>query len=273
MADGTTNPATLTRRLICKLREDPTKFVYPLCEEFPPFRNVPIEDLLDCSDITNGNFQVSHKDDGMQCIHNIINPVPYHPYDTDVNLAELANLEYFQGVPNIVQPVGIVVFRNPYMTSRRDQPLVFHGILMHYYYGGPLKGILADDKVAEYDWVRWGSKLRMLRCACIQWMHTVEKTHLDIKLSNVVLDAEGNAVLIDISGIGDITYEWLAPELHDILQSPADVPFERRRWNDTRAFGNLLPGIAAHAGSSLYAETVKLIASWLLAEDTQTRMT
>lgn len=35
----------------------------------------------------------------------------------------------------------------------------------------------------------------------------------------------GNTVLIDISGIGGVMYEWLAPEMRDEI-SPFDLPFQ-----------------------------------------------
>ena len=55
---------------------------------------------------------------------------------------------------------------------------------------------------------------------------------MDIKPANVVLDADGNAVLIDISGIGGITHGWRAPEIRDKIL-PSELPYEVRRSNDT----------------------------------------
>ena len=95
---------------------------------------------------------------------------------------------------------------------------------------------------------------------------------MDIKPSNIVLDTEGNAILIDISGIGGVTLAWLAPEIRDEI-SPFDLPFEKRRRNDIWAYGKLLSEIAVHAGDNSYVGTLKSIAAKLMEEDTRIRMT
>jgi hypothetical protein len=268
-ANNVNSYATLARQLTCKIREDPSRVIYPLCDEFPSFRKVHMADLIDSEEITDGVFRVSHKRDGMHYIHKIVNRPLYHPRDTDVIRSELENLEYFQGVPNIVQQAGIVVSPNPYMTSGRcDQPSVVSGVLLKYYAGGSLQNILSKNQAAMYPWKRWGIQI----ATALSCFHTARRTHMDIKPSNVVLDAEGNAVLIDISGIGGMTYEWRAPEVRDEL-SPLELPFERRRWNDIWAYGKLLSEIAAHAKDCPYSETLRSIAAKLMEEDTQIRMT
>ena len=79
---------------------------------------------------------------------------------------------------------------------------------------------------------------------------------MDIKPSNIVLDAEGNAVLIDISGIGGVTHALRAPEIRDEL-SPIKLSFETRRWNDVWAYGKLLSEIVMHMEDSPYSGTLK----------------
>lgn len=71
-----------------------------------------------------------------------------------------------------------------------------------------------------------------------------KKPHMDLKLSNIVLDKDGIAVLNDISGVGGITHGWLAPEIRDEI-SPFDLPFQTRRPNDIWAYGKVLKEIAS----------------------------
>jgi hypothetical protein len=72
---------------------------------------------------------------------------------------------------------------------------------------------------------------------------------MDIKPSNVVLDADGNAVLINISGIGGITHGWRALETRDEI-SPFHLLFEVRLLNNIWAYKTLPSEIASHTGDS-----------------------
>lgn len=65
---------------------------------------------------------------------------------------------------------------------------------------------------------------------------------MDLKPSNVVINIGGNALLIDISGIRGVTYEWTAPELRD--KNNLNVPLEERIRNDIWAYGMLLSATA-----------------------------
>ncbi|RDH28170.1 protein kinase-like protein [Aspergillus welwitschiae] len=101
--------------------------------------------------------------------------------------------------------------------------------------------------------------------------HEAKKTHMNLNPSNIVLDADGNAVLIDISGIGGVTPEWCAPEvLGDIL--PRDFPFEQRQQNDVWAYGKLLSEIASQIRDDPYVETLRQVADGLMEGDHQKRM-
>jgi serine/threonine protein kinase len=44
-------------------------------------------------------------------------------------------------------------------------------------------------------------------------LHQKKITHMDLKPENIVMSRNWHAVLIDISGIGGVTVEWLLPEL------------------------------------------------------------
>lgn len=154
------------------------------------------------------------------------------------------------------------------MTSpNRDQPLIIRGILLQYYSGGSLKDILSKHQAAGRPWQRWDIQI----ATALNCLHAAGKTHMDIKPSNTVVDAGGNAVLIDLSGIG-VTYEWRAPETRDIL-SPEELPFEDRRLYDTWRYGKLLSQIVEQAVNCPHSEAVKLIAARLMEDDPPKRMT
>lgn len=95
---------------------------------------------------------------------------------------------------------------------------------------------------------------------------------MDIKPSNVVLDADANAVLIDISGVGGMTYEWRSPEARDETL-PNDLRNEVRWSNDTWAYGKLLLELVRHLQHSPGASMLKQIADCLVVEDVHGRMT
>lgn len=253
--------------LRCEFREDPLRIIFPLRDDFPSFRAVRLDDLMVGEEVANDVYRVFHKNDGMHYIFKALRYIFYHSIDTSVMQSELTNLGHFRGVPNIVQPAGIAVACNPYMTSpNRDQPLIIRGILLQYYSGGSLKDILSEHQATAHPWQRWGLQI----ATALDCLHAAGKTHMDIKPSNVVVDEDGNAVLIDLSGIG-VTYEWRSPETRDIL-SPEELPFENRRLHDTWGYGKLLSEIVKQAVDSPYSDAVKLIAARLMENDPHKRM-
>ncbi|KAG0156256.1 hypothetical protein PDIDSM_3433 [Penicillium digitatum] len=261
--------AKLTKNLRFHIREDPSRVVYPPCLQFPSFRAINVAELKEEDEITDGVFRVSHKRDRKSYILKVVNRPFYQPRDSDVIQKELENLEQFKGVAGIVQPVGIAVFANPYATSQNGvKQMVVSGILLEYYGGGSLQRVLNEKRVRNFDWGRWAVQIGN----ALAVFHHAKKTHMDIKPSNIVLDDDGNAVLIDISGIGGVTYEWRAPEIRDEI-SPFDLPFEERRLNDIWAYGKLLAEIASIARGSPFAGTLRLVADHLTEENVHHRWT
>ncbi|KAJ5256655.1 hypothetical protein N7478_012759 [Penicillium angulare] len=96
---------------------------------------------------------------------------------------------------------------------------------------------------------------------------------MDLKLPNIVLDKDGNAVIIDISGIGGITHGWQAPEIRYEI-SPFDLPFQTRRWNDTWAYGKVLKEITSNLKleDDDYLNALSMVADHL-TQDISTRWT
>jgi serine/threonine protein kinase len=63
---------------------------------------------------------------------------------------------------------------------------------------------------------------------------------MDLKPSNVVLSVEADAVLIDISGIGGVTGQWLSPEMLESKKNPLSWSIATQRQNDIWAIGQVL---------------------------------
>ncbi|KAJ5086979.1 hypothetical protein NUU61_008286 [Penicillium alfredii] len=261
--------AKLIPNLRFYIQEDPLRTVYPISLQFPSFRTIEVADLILENEITAGVFRVLHRDDNIRYILKVVNRPFYQPRDSEVIRQELQNLEHFKGVAGIVQPAGIAVFSNPYATfARGNQQMVINGILLDYYGGGSLQNVMDEQRVKEYNWERWAIQIGN----ALRTLHSAEKTHMDLKPSNVVLDNDGNTVLIDISGIGGVTHEWLAPEIRDEI-SPFDLPFQTRRMNDTWAYGKVLSEIASKVDdSNPFAETLMLVAD-RLTQNVHTRWT
>lgn len=221
---GTKEPtnriARMARKLRYQIREDPQRVVYLSCVEFPSLDRINVTELTDKAEITDGVFQVYRA--GIPYILKIINRPFYQPRDTDVMRNELENLERFRGVSNIVQVAGIAVDIDPYKSSPTGEQVVI-GTLLQFYSGGSLQRALDDGSISGYHWEKWALQIG----TALRLFHAAGRTHMDIKSSNIVLDGKGNAILIDISGIGGTTHEWRAPEIRDEI-SPLDLPFEVR---------------------------------------------
>ncbi|KAM5465083.1 hypothetical protein MauCBS54593_006718 [Microsporum audouinii] len=252
------------RKLGYQIREDPLRVIYLSCVDFPLLDRINVTELTDKVELTDGVFQVYRA--GIPYILKVINRPFYQPRDTDVMRSELENLECFQGISNIVQAAGIAVDINPYTTSTTGEQVVV-GALLQFYSGGSLRQVLDDGRISEHHWEQWALQIGTI----LRLFHAAGRTHMDIKCSNIMLDGGGDAVLIDISGIGGTTHEWCAPEIQDEI-SPFDLPFEVRRLNDIWAYGKLLSEIASHAGSSPHAIALKQVARCLMREDTTTRI-
>ncbi|OQD89732.1 hypothetical protein PENANT_c002G09091 [Penicillium antarcticum] len=244
--------ANIAKHLQFYVQEDPLRVDYPLRLEFPSFRAIDAAELREEHEINSRVFRIL-----------------YMPHDSEVIQAELENLERFNGVPGIVQSAGIAVISNPYATSQTNVlELVISGILFEYYSGGTLECVLNEQRVREHRWERWALQIG----TALRIIHNAKKFHMDIKPSNVVLDRDGNAILIDISGIGGQTYEWLAPEIL-AENGEFDHPFEDLESNDVWAYGKLLDVLASNAGDSPFTATLKFIAEHLTEEKVQRRWT
>lgn len=126
--------------------------------------------------------------------------------------------------------------------------------------GETLEQWLGQASITKVSWKWWPLQIGY----GLLYLHQKSITHMDLKPSNVVIDINDNALLIDISGIEDVTYEWTAPELRD--KDDLNVPLQERVLGDIWAYGMLLPAIARSVDGSedvyLLHEVVKDTTNW-----------
>ncbi|KAL2020269.1 hypothetical protein VTK56DRAFT_8593 [Thermocarpiscus australiensis] len=168
----------------------------------------------------------------------------YVPPDSEVLERELWNLELLRGnTVGIVQLIAAVVSNNPYQSSQfsnNSDSVVLRGILLEYHPNGTLGNALKSPK-PEMDgrWCRWALQIT----TAVAHLHQCGLTHMDLKPSNVVISADFDAVLIDVSGIGGVTRQWLSPEMLN-ENDPLSGSIEARKQNDIWALGKMLSAMA-----------------------------
>jgi hypothetical protein len=70
------------------------------------------------------------------------------------------------------------------------------------------------------------------------------RAYMDLKPSNVVLSSESDAVLIDISGIGGVTRQWLCPEMLESKKDTLSWSIAAQQQNDIWALGQIMLAMA-----------------------------
>ena len=65
---------------------------------------------------------------------------------------------------------------------------------------------------------------------------------MDLKPSNIVINIDGQALLIDISGVGGLTPEWTAPEVRD--KEFSNISQSERALSDIWAYGRIMFALA-----------------------------
>ncbi|KAJ5515037.1 kinase domain protein [Penicillium fimorum] len=120
-------------------------------------------------------------------------------------MKELEVLRQFQRYPGIVHLAGIVICTNPYKTDpARERPKVVSGFLLEFWDLGSLEQILESGHISKY--FNWRARMVQIGEALIH-MHESHWSHLDLKPSNIVMDSNGHAAIIDIGSSCGFTWE------------------------------------------------------------------
>jgi hypothetical protein len=234
--------AHIANSLVYTAREDPSKVRYPQISEEQSTSLVLLSIISKREKLASGVFLVDREHEGalkLFVFKGIERPF-YEPYDTAIIEQEIVHLKQLRGVSTIIQLVALVVSDSPYLTSAQSKSRkVLRGILLEYHSGGTLQDVI-DNGVFHPVWYKWPLQI----ANALRQLHSRLISHGDLKPSNVVFDADGNAVVIDISGIGGATYGWIAPEIIE-RDDRLSLSWETRAGNDIWAYGKMMSMIAA----------------------------
>ncbi|KAI0424966.1 kinase-like domain-containing protein [Xylaria sp. FL1042] len=235
--DADNGYATSANFLCASVQEDPLRVRFPL---YCPRSSAPAKELshvMKMQELEAGVYEARVDGDRALYIYKEIERPLYVPRDSEVLEQELRNLELLRGTEGIA-----------YTT-------VLRGILLEHYPNGTLKSALQWPKPQmDGRWLVWGLQIaEALAC-----LHKNGLAHMDLKPSNVVINAEWNAVVIDISGIGGVTSEWLSPNLRKEAD-PLSQSLEVRKQNDIWALGRILSAMA-EASTSVDKQLLESVA-------------
>ncbi|KAH8716781.1 kinase-like domain-containing protein, partial [Phaeosphaeriaceae sp. PMI808] len=244
------------------VREDPNRVHFPVFDCNSYTKTIEFSELTRIRKLSAGVYEVRVCEDDGRYVCKEVDNSNYLLKDSQVPNQELRNLKTFLGTEGIVQLVAAVISRNPYQTSSKAREAhdacdsdqsnqsketnqsyqntrtpVLRGILLEYYPTGTLADALQSTQETPQlagTWRRWALQM----AEALARVHEKKVTHMDLKPSNVLISAEINAVLSDVSGIGGVTRDYLAPEMLDI-QDPLAETLQSRVYNDIWALGKM----------------------------------
>ncbi|KAJ5106867.1 hypothetical protein N7456_003542 [Penicillium angulare] len=183
----------VSHRMLYKIEEDPKRVIYPSFGQIQCCLRT-----FDASCLQSGDFIAPAVSavivEGKKYAFKTIDRPLYEPRDTQDILDEIHALAQFHGQPHIAQIVGLVVSGNPYQTNpSENMPQVIKGFLLEFYPGGSLEQVICGGTgTNDLSPLRWAIQVgRALR-----QLHEKKRSHLDVKLSNVVDDNNNNAYAI-----------------------------------------------------------------------------
>ncbi|KAI1358876.1 kinase-like domain-containing protein [Xylaria arbuscula] len=237
--------ARVALQLYTILREDPARVRFPLYNHDSriPTRDVAV--VRKKMGLAAG-VSLAHLDGHDRLyVYKEIDKPHYLSGDTEALIQEFQNLKTLREVEGIVRLMAVVTSANPYQSTEASQGenTVARGILLEYHSNGTLQDALKTPGTS-YPWKRWALQV----ASSLHKMHQYGITHMDIKPSNIVISANLEAILIDVSGRA-YSREWLSPEMR-YLEDPLVQDFTSLVLNDIWAFGNLASQMASASSSN-----------------------
>ncbi|RDL37627.1 Uncharacterized protein BP5553_05060 [Venustampulla echinocandica] len=257
--------APIVDHLWFHIREDPFRVRFPFYDRCGS--STPTKDLSEIrkkQQLSAGVYQVSVDYDETLYVYKEVDRPFYEPRDSEALEQELRNLELLRGTKGVVRLVAAVVSKNPYQTAETvgNTPTVLRGILLEYYPNGTLLDALqASKSKMDWPWQRFAVQI----ASTLAYIHKAGITHMDLKPQNIVISVDFNAILIDISGIGGVTHEWLSPEMRD-LPDPLSQNIESRIQNDIWALGTMLSAMASASSNELEKQLLRSVAQGATAD-------
>ncbi|ORX95372.1 kinase-like domain-containing protein [Clohesyomyces aquaticus] len=263
------------------LREDPYHVQFPTLDSSINIPMTSISEIRKTRELSAGVHEAQLTSGNKPLVFKEVDKPLYMPRDSQVLYQELQNLQLCQGLTGIVQLVAAVVSQNPYQTMQSDTTMtgtvgtkssaVLRGILLEYHSNGTLEAALQNAKQSisqtTSPWQKWALQIAQ----ALGYLHQRGITHMDLKPSNIIISAEHDAILTDISGIGGTTRAWLAPEML-YVSDPLSESIDSRVRNDIWALGKLLCEMAHSSCNRLERSRLSAIASVATRKDPSSRI-
>ncbi|GAB1311791.1 hypothetical protein MFIFM68171_02001 [Madurella fahalii] len=230
---------------VCTL-EDPLRIRFPVYDSSNGISARRLSEIRVKEELNGDSvYKVLLQGDETPYVYKEVERAHYVPRDTEVLEQELRNLDMFRGTTvGIVQLVAAVVSQNPYQTTQPGKecdPVVLRGFLLEHHPNGTLESALKSPTPETRErWCEWALQI----ASAFAEMHRRGLAHMDLKPSNVVLSGESDAVLIDISGIGGVTRQWLYPEMLESKKDPLSWGIAAQQQNDIWALGQIILAMA-----------------------------
>ena len=195
-------------------------------EHYRPME-IPESELMFDSHLSGFVYKVKHEDRVF-----IKKEIP-GPDTVDEFLYEINALHALHGSENVIQLEAIVV---------NDSHQIVKGLLISYAEQGALVDLLYDHKGK----ISWEERLRWARDSVVGLSEIHQEGYIqgDFTLSNIVVDGEGNAKIIDINRRG-CPVGWEPPEIATKIASHQRISMYIGEKSDLYQLGMTLWGLAA----------------------------
>jgi serine/threonine protein kinase len=163
------------------LREDPLRVYYPVISSSATW--LDISEIQKVREISASVHEVRVRGNEQPYIFQHLDRLLYEPNDTVVLQHELKNLELLGETEVTVRLITIVASINPYYTidTETSKEVVLRGLLLEYHPNGTLDNLLqsSDPQRFRRPCRKWALQI----ARGVDKLHSVELTHMDLKLS------------------------------------------------------------------------------------------